>query len=222
MDKGGDVVMKKRVIAVILIALIFGITVTGYAQGEKPPLSGWGITDEILLGEVGAFGGAFAGMFFGQLVGALVAMLAGETKPTDRALTIVENTEAIVALTAFELGSALAVYLAGREGNKTGSFKATLGGSVLGTLGFGALAISLNRIFPDHFGRGATIAMFLAGPPIGATIGFNMTRRYKSPPAPETALINLRNGQFSLAVPAIYSYSADRRTLSLNLVRVAF
>ena len=40
---------------------------------------------------------------------------------------------------------------------------------------------------------------------IGAIIGFNKTRRYKSPPAEsETALINSMDGQRSHAVPRIY------------------
>jgi hypothetical protein len=64
------------------------------------------------------------------------------------------------------------------------------------------------------------------GASIGATIGFNLTRRYKSPHASETALINFSNGQMSLAVPSIYIRpdALDRRNLSQNvdLVRVRF
>ena len=46
-------------------------------------------------------------------------------------------------------------------------------------------------------------------PPIGATIGFNLTRRYKSPPTSETALINFSDGQMRLEVPQI-SFYLDR------------
>jgi hypothetical protein len=53
--------------------------------------------------------------------------------------------------------TAVGVYLAGSAGNLTGSFWAALAGSLLG--------------LPIPF----------AGPVLGATIGFNLTRRYKSP-----------------------------------------
>ena len=62
--------------------------------------------------------------------------------------------------------------------------------------------------------------------PIGATIGFNMTRRYKLPPVYENALINFSDGQMSLAVPTI-SFDSDRYargsfTQRVDLVKMGF
>ena len=70
---------------------------------------------------------------------------------------------AIGGIIGYPLGSALGVYAVG---NKTGSFPATLGGSFLGLLlGLGATIVSDGSLWP----------LLFVGPPIGATIGFNMT-----------------------------------------------
>ena len=87
--------------------------------------------------------------------------------------------------------------MVGTGGDETGSFLATLAGSVLG-LG-----------------------------PIGATIGFNLTRRYELPPTEsDTALINLSDGQVSLAVPRVYfrpdPFGGRGLTQRVALVRVRF
>ena len=64
--------------------------------------------------------------------------------------------------------------------------------------------------------------VLLVCPLVGATIGFNLTRRYKSPP--ETALINIREGQMELAIPTIYSQADffDGMTPRVDLVKVKF
>ncbi len=106
----------------------------------------------------------------------------------------------IGALIGYTLGSATGVYLVGNIGDGTGSFLATLGGSILGVLGYGV------------------------GSPIGAAIGFNLTRRYKSPPASGNALINFRDGQIGLAVPTIYSQpnSFGEITHKVDVVNMRF
>lgn len=77
------------------------------------------------------------------------------------------------AIIGYALGSPIGVYLAGSSDNQKGSFWATLGGSVLGFGLFfvGALVIQLGV---PIFGVG-----LLAIPPICASIGFDLTRRYK-------------------------------------------
>ncbi len=97
-------------------------------------------------------------------------------------------------------GSAYGVYAVGNIGNQTGSFKATLGGSFLGFLGGVGAAACLAELYDTNQFFPAQGYCLLAGPPIGATIGFNLTRRYKSPPASKTALINIRDGQMNLEV----------------------
>ncbi len=95
------------------------------------------------------------------------------------------------------LGSSIGVYLVGNIGNETGDFLATLGGGILG----GLAGIFIFTAIIKDLDNGAVV---LVGPPIGATIGFNLTRRYKSPPASDS--------QMSPAAPPIY----------FNLVRVRF
>ena len=102
------------------------------------------------------------------------------------------------------LGSAIGVYVAGDSGfddPETGSFPATLAGSILGSaVGFGLITAS--GLITDEFGKRLFWHSLCAT--IGATIGFNMTRRYKPSPALDS--------QMTPAAPQIY----------FNLVRVRF
>ena len=120
----------------------------------------------------------------------------------------------IVGAIGCMLGTAIGVYIVGSWGNETGSFLATLGGSIIG----GVVWIAI--------GREVSAVMTIPASTIGAIIGFNLTRRYKSPPDSKTALINFRDGQMSLAVPAIYprldSFDGRILTQRVDLVRVIF
>jgi len=84
------------------------------------------------------------------------------------------------------LGSSSGVQRAGNMGDETGSFWATLGGSISGgILGVGIIFI-INRydLMSENVRSKVGIASFLSFPVIGATIGFNLTRRYKLSSAP--------------------------------------
>jgi len=153
-------------------------------RGEKPPLSGGRITGEILVGGVGGIVGWLGGGFIG-------AGVAGEGYPGELAGFFIGGS------IGYTLGCPIGVYLVGNIGNETGDFLATLGGGILGGL---ASLFIFTAIIKD-LDNGAVV---LVGPPIGATIGFNLTRRYKSPPASDS--------QMSPAAPPIY----------FNLVRVRF
>lgn len=113
-------------------------------------------------------------------------------------------------LIAYPIGSAIGVYLVGNIGDETGSFGATLRGSIIG----GALGLLA-------FGVGV-----LPGAPIGATIGFNSSRRYKTPRTSETGLLNFRDGEVYLTIPTIYlkPYSFNDKTLvqNVSLIKVEF
>jgi hypothetical protein len=180
-------------------------------KGDKPPLSAMRIINEILSGGIaGTFlgaGGGYLGMVLELVIyhkcvhlclaGALVGCISGNT---------------------------LGVYTVGNSGNETGSILATLGGSILG-IGAGIAA----GVIVAHISETVASVSFLSIPSIGAigaTIGFNLTRRYKSPPASEAALINLSDGQMILALPTIYFRPdpSDGRRLSqsVDLVRVKF
>ena len=79
------------------------------------------------------------------------------------------------------LGSFLGVYLIGNIGNKTGSFLATFGGSVLpasGCFAYGYLRGSFRDASIVVVWVFVATAVFF--PSLCATIGFDLTRRYKN------------------------------------------
>jgi outer membrane lipoprotein SlyB len=108
------------------------------------------------------------------------------------------------------VGSATGVYIVGTRGEQTGSFLATMGGAVagavvgmLGAIIIDAVSDGQNRDFMDRFDDALPIAFIVQA--IGATIGFNLTRRYDPPLAG------------SKAAP-----SAIRDGLSVDLLRFGF
>ncbi|MCH8837328.1 MAG: PEGA domain-containing protein [Candidatus Marinimicrobia bacterium] len=146
-----------------------------------PPLNRGRIAGEIL-------GGVVAGVIFAY------GLLGADPNPSDVLLA----EDAIIFGSFF--GSPLGVYLVGNLGNQTGSLDLTMPGSLFGLLGIVVLFVvyDIELVLPiEH--------ALLIGPSIGATIGFNLDRRYKNPSVEvETGLINLRDGRMSLAAPLIY------------------
>jgi len=126
---------------------------------SKPPLSVGRIVGEILAGGVG---GVVVG-FVGLVVGINYAF--ARDLPMGKCNPVVGYAIRIGSV----LGSTIGVYVVGNIGNETGSFLATLGGSILG----GLVGWSIS-------GTEAGFVALVFGPPIGATLGFNLTRKYKS------------------------------------------
>ncbi|MHC4727654.1 MAG: hypothetical protein ACYS17_10560 [Planctomycetota bacterium] len=139
---------------------------------QKPPLSRRRIACEIL-----------AGMALG-LVALLLVYVTG--------IVLVGKGEYAVPLfltifvTVFPplnvYGSAVGVHLVGSRDKQTGSFLLTLVGSFLG----GLVAV-VTLFFLWWMGVGKIVlwaigVLILLIPPIFATIGFNLTRRYEEPP----------------------------------------
>ncbi|MHC4106262.1 MAG: hypothetical protein ACYSR9_15065 [Planctomycetota bacterium] len=83
----------------------------------------------------------------------------------------------------YVIGSTVGVYLVGTRGNQTGSFPATLGFGFLGGLVMTLLAIYiwLGGIMMTGIEKIFIWKLILLIGPIAATIGFNLTRRYKYP-----------------------------------------
>ena len=85
----------------------------------------------------------------------------------------------------YGLATAVGVYLVGNIGKQTGSFLTTLGWSFL----LACLApVALVFLFAttteeEKIVRLAVKALVLLIPPIFATVGFNLRRRYKEPPS---------------------------------------
>jgi hypothetical protein len=161
---------------------------------ERPPLSSMRIAEEVL-------GGTLAGTLGG--VAALAAAMAIDA-PRDTFL--------IVSTGAWAIGSGGAVYLFGNMGDQTGSFSATMLGSAAGVgivVAFSWVSAYLgNDLYdtnPDLWVVAALVSILL--PPTGATIGFNLTRRYddSSTAEPETGPVNAKDMQMSFAVRGAYS-----------------
>ena len=169
---------------VILIAIVLFVFLSGIAGAEKPPLNNGRITGEILAGGTGAFA-----------LGALGGYIGLELDWGEDLDFLFPESSAIGIFAGCTLGSAVGVYIVGNIGNETGSFLATLGGSIVGMLaGLGSGLLDEEDL---------SIFTILAGPHVFATIAFNMTRRYDSPPKLATALINFKDGQMSFAAPCM-------------------
>ncbi len=90
-----------------------------------------------------------------------------------------------VAPPVYVLGCAVGVYFVGRIGNQTGSFLATLGGVFLGVPVMAILFLYLDMAEYKALEMVKIIlwSLMLLIPPVGATLCFNLTRRYKEPPS---------------------------------------
>jgi len=144
------------------------------AQTRTPPLSGARVAAE--------FGAGLLGTPLGFLAGGLATGWAAEHLGVD------DPRASRVALTGAWVGAALATaagpWAVGVPGRTTGSYPAALGGAVAG----GAASYALVRL-NDRTGDDprppchvrcvlAAVAVF-ALPSIGATVGFNLSRRYQ-------------------------------------------
>ena len=232
--------MVKNLTTVVLLILILGFVSTGHTQepfpslnhyqtfyapvlyrtclsgcsgvqsrprGERiPPIRFTRIAGEFLVGG----GLCMAGRY-------ISLGLLDYFKITDGKLSSCDLALALLSLNiACSLGSSTGVYLVGSLGNETGSFPATV---IYSSWGFWAGCLTLLYLSPET-------APFI-GAVCGAIRGFSDTRRYKTMPVEsETALINFRDGQMSLAVP-IVSFLPEplgRKGLapSVDLLKVSF
>ena len=186
----------KRKLCIVSVLILVCLMTSGFekAQAEKPPLSAGRVTGEILAGGTAGFVCAMIGWVVGLYIGVEYFVPEGASDPW---YPQAEKAMGVSAVIGSALGSSVGVYGVGNSGDETGSFLATLGGSMLGGLvaGGGGYLISHDR---------DSITWGVLGAPIGALIAFNLTRRFNSPPAPES--------QMSPAAPPIY----------FNLVRVRF
>jgi hypothetical protein len=117
----------------------------------------------------------------------------------------------------YTVGSPLGVYLIGSVGDETGSYLATLGGSILGFAAGVAGAIALDELLDE-----VAVITFFSGPLIGAVIGFNATQK-KSSFEPGDALLNFNEGKMCLAVPSISLRLRHSELIQrVDLVKVGF
>ena len=136
----------------------------------KPPRSVTRIVFEILAGTAIGFA---VGLPVGYVTG---TWLGGDCTGNWRGLI----TFVLVFFMVHGLGTAVGVYLVGNIGKQTSSFLLTLGWSFLGVVVFGAVFCGPGFFFmPTREGTIVQLALGLLIPPIFATIGFNLRRRYK-------------------------------------------
>ncbi len=147
----------------------------------KPPLSVGRIAGEILAGTA-------TGLAVVLLVSVTYFVYLGYILGHKRDYVVVELIALfdIVCPPLYGLVSAVGVYLVGKIGKQTGSFLLTLIGGFLGGL------IAHLSVLPALFLSSdvklevelwALMILILLIPPIFATIGFNLRRRYKQPPS---------------------------------------
>jgi hypothetical protein len=135
--------------------------------GEKPPVSLARIIGEFLAGGAGGLTALGVVWILWFLLSSVAFRHLGEWAEIPVFICLL-----VVVAVTHSLGSAIGVYLVGNIGNETGSFAATWGYGFLGGIaGIGILCAS---------GR-LSVVPELLGTSIGAIIGFNLTRRYKSP-----------------------------------------
>ncbi len=141
---------------------------------QKPPLSWRRIAGEILAGTATAFAIELP---------VLYVVLVANKERFDGCFGSLVGAGIIVCGFPFMYGpaSAVGVYLVGSRGKQTGSFPATLACGVLG--GFAILLESRFQLLSSIGIEKAVLwAFVLFTAPVLATLGFNLTRRYKAPP----------------------------------------
>jgi hypothetical protein len=105
------------------------------------------------------------------------------------------------------VGSAAGVSLVGNTGGESGSYWASVGGSVAGTVVGGLLAAGIISASDDDDSGGAALLVLPLAQAGGAAMGFNATRK-KKVEVSGGALLNLQEGGMSLAFPQV-SVSPD-------------
>jgi hypothetical protein len=179
-------------------------------KNAKPPLDQSRVIREIALGTLGSW---------------IAAIFLAST--TDDLPNWLSNS---LVFSGIVLGSSAGVYIIGDTDTETGSFLATAIGSSIGTIVITSLVVYMQKT-TVHSSEGNINILFLAClgsplPSVFGSIGFNMTRKYRFYPTPETALINFRDGRISLAFPKI-SFYRDRSnkeflTPKISLINASF
>ncbi len=164
-----------RAAAFALVATVaFGAALE--AQEARPALSAGRVTGELVAGTYAGIGGFLVGRFVGERL----ADLAGAE--SDRAMDRVGITTGVVVA---GLATAGTVYGIGSIGDQTGDFDATYLGSGVGFVAGWALSrVILGPAERPRQGMSTAMRWTMANvialmPSIGATVGFNSTRRMR-------------------------------------------
>ncbi|NIA22909.1 MAG: hypothetical protein GWP03_01925 [Proteobacteria bacterium] len=126
------------------------------------------------------------------------------------------------------IGNQFGAYIAGNIGNETGSIaKTVLYGTAISTV-LQVITFGVEYYYTSNVVSGPSDTPIfgiveIASPIIGAVIGFNLTRRYKSIAPKVNGLINMENKKVCLNIPGIFTRSINGETiLALSLIDVKF
>lgn len=162
-----------RVLALVLLAVT---ALPLQAQRARPPLDAGRVTGELVAGTYVGIGGFLVGRFVGER---MADLLGAERDATIRGVGLTSG------IAVAGLATAGTVYGIGSIGDQTGDFSATYLGTGVGFVAGWALSRAL--LGPgERPGEGmSTAARWAAAnviallPSIGATVGFNSSRRFK-------------------------------------------
>ena len=167
--------MKSRAgVLAVAAALCLGSTLQ--AQQSRPSLSAGRVTGQLVAGTYAGIGGFLVGRFVGERI----ADLAGAE--SDRSMKNVGNFAGVLVAGVATAGT---VYGIGNIGDQTGDFDATYLGSGVGFVAGWALSrVILGPAERPREGmstamRWTTANVIALLPSIGATVGFNSTRRMR-------------------------------------------
>ena len=178
---------------------------------RKPPLSESRIVSEVIVGTLSGS----AGLVAGAAIGGSMASCGRNSK------MFCGMGEAImVGAFGLVLGSSAGVTIVGSAGNESGSWGSAFLGALAGAATGGFLAIFAAS---DETGLLVLTPLITAA---GATICFNLTRRYDTPAyGDDMAIIDVRGGRIGIGVPGLMfrTNPVDGvATRSVDLVRVRF
>lgn len=166
--------MRARV--VLVCALLAAPCVSATAQEARPSLSAGRISGELVAGTYAGIGGFLVGRYVGERIGDVAGVDQDNTR------RMLGN---VTGVAVAGLATAGTVYAIGNIGDQTGEFDATYLGTGVGFVAGWALSRAL--LGPQERPRqGMSTAMrwtmvnviaFL--PSIGATVGFNSSRRFR-------------------------------------------
>ena len=167
--------MMRRLLAAVLLSAALSATADAQRQG-RPRIDAGRVIGQLAAGSYAGIGGFVVGRFVGEQVTDLVGV---ESEVTRR------RTGYVAGVIGGGVATSAIVYAIGSIGDQTGDFATTALGS---GVGYG-LAVGLARVLLGPEGRPregsstaarwATVNVIALLPAIGATIGFNSTRRFK-------------------------------------------
>jgi hypothetical protein len=154
---------------------------------QKPPLSRRRIACEILAGTAMGFAIAVPVLYVILIV--IVRAIWGEEKNLGLGGFVVVGFIVLIFPMLYGPASAVGVYLVGRRGKQTDLFLRTLACGFLGglimlfVLPIVFLLSTVLIVGVEKIVAWSLWALALLIPPIAATYGFNLRRRYKEPPS---------------------------------------